>query len=128
MKTNQGKGGRISDHSQGIGIATSDMVERRAKELAIINGRGGQKVTEDDWLQARRELSGQPNLTDQQNEEPIEGLTTWNEKPDTSDHRVENSPESDEETVAERLTREGVEEANHDLMLKGNQSDTEEVE
>lgn len=99
------------------------MVTQRAKELAVINGRDSGKFTDADWLQAKRELSGQQNMEDKQSEEPIEGLTKWDEEPVPSEHRVENGPPSDEQTVAERLTREGVEEANHDFMLKGSRTD-----
>ncbi len=123
MKTTQGKGGRISDHAHGMGTVTSEMVTQRAKELAIINGRDRQRPTDEDWLQAKRELSGQDDLEEKQTEEPVAGLTQWDENPESSGHLVENSPSSDEQTVAERLTHEGVEEANHDLMLRGSQMD-----
>ncbi|MEO6033828.1 MAG: hypothetical protein ABIQ35_01090 [Verrucomicrobiota bacterium] len=117
MKISQGKSGRISNHAHGIGTITSEMVTQRAKELAIINGR--EKFSDADWLQAKRELSGQEDAEEKQPEEPLAGLTKWDENPGSSGDLVANSPSSDEESVAERLTHEGVEEANHDLMLKG---------
>ena len=38
MKTPREGTGKISDHFQGLGTVTREMVERRAKEIAIING------------------------------------------------------------------------------------------
>ncbi len=119
MKDSPTTSGRISDHTHGLGTVTNEMVTQRAKELAVINGRDRAKFTEADWQQARRELSGQQLFDDRQTEEPVEGLTEWDEKPDVLEHRVKNSPPSDEQTVAEHLTREGLEEAAHEQMLEG---------
>ena len=127
MKITQGKSGRISDHAHGMGTVTSEMVTQRAKELAIINGRDRQKPTDGDWLQAKHELSGEQDSDEKQSEEPVAGLTQWDENPASSGQLVENSPSSDEESVAERLTHEGMEEANHDLMLKGSQRNSTRI-
>lgn len=127
MKNSPVSHGRISDHSHGVGTITNEMVTQRAKELAVINERDGGRFTEADWQQARRELSGQENSDDRQTEEPVAGLTKWDETPDPKNHRVPNSPSNeDEESVAEQLTREGMEEANHDFMLKGSRAAAEE--
>ncbi len=119
--------GRISDHSHGVGTITNEMVTQRARELAIINARDGGKFTEADWQQARQDLSGRENKDERQTEEPVAGLTNWDETPDPKNHRVANSPSNeDDESVAEQLTREGMEEANHDFMLKGSRAAAEE--
>ena len=125
MKNTGENSGRISDHFRGLGTVTGEMVERRAKEIAIINGRTPHNFTENDWVQAKHELLG--DSVEIEAEEPIAALTRWDEEPGTSGHRVENSPSSDEQTVAEHLVEEGVEEANHDQMLKGSRAEENEV-
>ena len=123
MKTTLETSGRISDHAHGIGSVTSEMVTQRAKELAIINGHDG-KVTDEDWLQAKRELSGQQDSDEGQGEDPGADLTHCYENPGTAGHLVENSPSANEESDAERLIHEGMEEANHDRMLKGSRTNS----
>lgn len=98
---------------------TREMVERRAKEIAIINGRAPNDFTENDWVQAKHEFLGIQEVEEIEEEEPVAALTRWDEEPGTSGHHVENETAPDEQTVAERLVEEGVEEANHDQMLKG---------
>ena len=123
MKKPPRPSGRISDHAHGLGSVTGEMVTQRARELAFINGRDG-KVTEEDWLQAREELSGQRYSDERQTGRQIADLTQWDETPATTGNFVENSPPSDDETDAERLIHEGMEEANHDRMLKGSKSNS----
>ena len=100
---------------------TGEMVERRAKEIAIINGRAPHDFTENDWVQAKHEMLG--DNVEIEAEEPVAALTRWDEEPGTSGHRVKNSPPSEEQTVAEHLFEEGVEEANHDQMLRGSRAE-----
>jgi hypothetical protein len=121
MKNARGESGRISDHFRGLGTVTREMVERRAKEIAIINGRSSKDFTENDWLQAKHELMG--DNVEIEEEEPVAALTRWDEEPGTSGHHVENAAPPDEQTVAEHLVEEGVEEANHDQMLKGSRAE-----
>lgn len=121
MKNTGENSGRISDHFRGLGTVTRETVEKRAKEIAIINGHAPHDFTKNDWAQAKHELLGD-NL-EMEEEEPAAALTRWDEGPETSGHRVENSPPLDEQTVAEHLVEEGLEEANHDRMLKGSQAE-----
>ncbi len=122
MKTAQAQSGKISDHFGGLGTVTRQMVEQRARELAVINGREARDFTESDWVQAKHEMIGDQDQEEIQEEEPIAALTRWDEEPGTSGHHVENNSPPDEQTVAERLVHEGVEEANHDQMLNGSKS------
>lgn len=122
MKTAQGRTGKISDHFGGLGTVTRQMVEQRARELAVINGRESRHFTEDDWVQAKHEMIGDQDQEETQPEESVVGLTRWDEDPGTSGHHVENNLPQDEQTLAERLVHEGLEEANHDQMLNGSKS------
>lgn len=128
MKTTHARIGKISDHFSGLGTVTREMVERRAKELAIINGREPNDFTEDDWVQAKFEMLGNAEGEDQAEDGPVATLTRWDEEPEAAGHHVENVPAPDEQTVAELLVHEGVEEANHEQMLRGSRAPTEWIE
>ena len=45
-------------NSTGVGTVTRQMVRERAVELALIDGRTAQEVSNSDWEQAKRELTG----------------------------------------------------------------------
>ncbi len=99
------------------------MVVQRARENAIINGRLPNRYTQDDFLEAKRELLGVNGLgQDQAEEEPIAGLTSWDEEPGTSGHAMERMIASDEQTLAQQLVEEGVSEAEHEQMVEGARS------
>lgn len=126
MKTAQDRAGKISNHFQGLGTVTREMVERRAKELAIINGRAPNDFTENDWTQAKHEMLGDENF-DAGEEESVAAVTRWDEEPGTSGHQVEKFSPPDEQTFAERLVEEGVEEAEHDQMVEGSRKPDERI-
>src|SRR6187549_1208969 len=50
--------GKISEHGHGIGAPSPEEVERRAREIAMIDERNPDEFTDADWTQARRELHG----------------------------------------------------------------------
>jgi hypothetical protein len=121
MKTNPLKTGALTENSVGIGTVTRKMVRIRAVELAIINGRSAQEVSKSDWEQAKRELTGEPEM------DPKEALLEsapesdrWNPVPGSAGHkaRVASSADEDEDGRSdnERLVEEGIEGAEHDQM------------
>lgn len=115
--------GKISERFKGVGTVTQDMVVQRAREMAIINGRPPNHYTQDDFLEAKRELTGLGgNGVEQSEEEPIAGLTSWDEEPGTSGHIVERNAATDEQTYDEQLVEEGVGEAEHEQMVEGARS------
>jgi len=61
MKNNQLKEGELTGNSAGIGIVTQDMVQARATELAVIDGRLPDDATMSDFVQAKQELNGEPD-------------------------------------------------------------------
>src|SRR3989442_556700 len=63
MRKNRIEKGRFSEHGHGLGTVTEEMVQHRARELAVINGRTADNVLEGDVQQARRELLGDERLT-----------------------------------------------------------------
>ena len=113
---------KISSHFEGLGTVTAEMVEQRARELALINGRDPNDFNETDRAEAKKELaSTEPGPSDTE-EQTINALRRWDEPPGTSGHKVAPMKQSDEQTYAETLVEHGVEEANHEQMLEGSRS------
>jgi len=106
-------------HDEGVGVPSPDIIEKRARELAIISGRAASDYTEEDFRQAKLELMQEPIPDDEEMKEkalPFE--------PGSGDvlggreTQAENFSGQDESTVAEELIQEGMDEALHDEMLE----------
>lgn len=111
--------GKVILHGTATGGVTASDIERRARELAAIDGRAGGEPTLEDRQAAVAELSGQtvhPTLND-------DGLSAGAMTRDPSDvpvffhNQPASSQDDDEQEAVERLTLEGVEEAQHDQMV-----------
>lgn len=96
-----------------------NMVETRARELALIAGRSPDRATDGDRAQARAELAGrggpEPTLADA---DSVGGLSRDPAEPRSlpgAQTPMRNDAEDQED--AERLVLGGVEEAVHDQML-----------
>jgi hypothetical protein len=123
MKTNPLKDGALTENSMGIGTVTPEMVQQRAIELAVINGRSAQEVSVFDLEQAKRELMGQPDMDPNQTVlesapeserwDPVHG-STGHKVPEASSEDADDDGRSD----SARLVEEGVAEAEHDQMLQ----------
>ena len=62
MEKNPLKKGALTENSAGLGTVTREMVRERAVELAVISGRTAREVSKSDWEQAKRELTGGPDM------------------------------------------------------------------
>ena len=120
MKEDRKQEGRYSQHSHGLGTVTEEMVRKRAAKLALVNGRPPGQILDSDLQQARRELTGAETLvpTPPAAEELTEEQR-WDPIPASAGHQVPTEPASDEQTFAEKLVEEGVEDAEQDTMVKG---------
>jgi hypothetical protein len=120
--------GKITVHGAGIGAPSPEQVEKRARELALIDERDPNEFSDADWNQARRELSGE-NLPPppEESEEAAKMQEEWEVTPDDRGHRV-NRPgvSDDEQSVGESLVTDGVEEASHDQMLEARREELEQ--
>ncbi len=123
MNTNPLTKGVLTENFIGIGTVTPEMVEKRAVELALINGRNATDVSQTDLEQAKRELTGESDIDP--NEAALESVPEserWDPLPGSSGHQVAKSIEDDEDdegrSIGEQLVAEGVNEAEHDQMLK----------
>jgi len=113
--------GKISVHGDGVGAPSPEMIERRAREIALIDERNPDEFTDSDWEQARRELMGI-----QQTAAPEEiggGVKIAEDEheivPESPGHRAPRPGfDDDDETLGQSLISDGLEEAAHDQMLE----------
>lgn len=117
--TNDPQDGRILSRGQGAGGVTRKDIEHRARELAAIDGRRGDQITDDDLARARAELMGLRLPSTMVEDKVAEtGITRDpSEPPSSPGHEVPILEGADEEKAVERLALEGVEEAQHEQML-----------
>jgi len=119
MKTNPLKEGALTENSAGIGTVTRKMVRERAVELAIINGRTAQEVSKSDREQAKRELTGEPDMDPKEAAlESAPESERWDPVPGSTGHKVPVAASDDEDDEGrsdnERLVDEGIAGAEHD--------------
>jgi hypothetical protein len=123
MKIDPPKDDALIINSAGVGTVTREMVRERAVELALIDGRSAQEVSNSDWEQAKRELTGGSDMDP--NEERLESAPEserWDPLPGSTGRIVpvtsEDGEDEDGRGVTERLVDEGMLEAEHDQMLQ----------
>src|SRR6202035_5673740 len=126
MKKNPLNKGIIMENADGIGTVTPAMVEARARELAAINGRS--QPSEADYQQAKRELTGETETDPQEeNVESIPESDDWDPVPGSSGRQAAESLGEDEDaegrSESAQMFEEGVNEAEHDQMLRAAEAD-----
>ena len=114
--------GKIIQHEQGLGLPDTEMVRKRAQELALIDGR--QQFNHADWQQAMLELHGR---LEPEQEDVYEGVMAPDEVAGSMGHKVEERPPAEEpENINAELISEGMEEAFHDQMLEASDKEKQE--
>jgi hypothetical protein len=113
MNTNPLKQGSLTENSAGLGTVTRQMVRGRAVELAVINGRSAQEVSKSDWEQAKRELTGEPDMDPKEAAlDSAPESDRWDPVSGSTGHRVPAAPSADEDEEGrsdnERLVDEGM--------------------
>ncbi len=119
MNINRPNNGKILLHGLGAGGITNADIERRAREIAVINGRSAHSVSDADRAEARAELGGRvlPATTGEDVEGTAGVIRDPSEPPSVTGHQTPNLEGTDEQKAVERLVAEGAEEAQHDQML-----------
>lgn len=119
--------GKIVSHSEGLGTVTQQMIEDRAREIALI--RGGSRPTKEDRLEARRELLHMRGIREEAEDldEDLESLDP-SETRSEHGHQAPNVETDDEEQVQRDLVEQGIEEADHEHMVEGHFALEEEEE
>lgn len=121
------------ENADGIGTVTPAMVETRARELALIDGRDSSKPTEADYQQAKRELTGEEEIDPQQeNLESLPESEAWDPLPGSTGRQAADSLGEDEDTEgrseAAQMYEEGINEAEHDQMLRSAEAEERDQE
>lgn len=119
--------GKINLHGNGLGVPSPETVERRAREIAMIDERNPDEFSEEDWRQAKNELIGldashAPEVDDEVEDE----MTERDDIPGASGHRAPRSGFEEDVNVGEELVSGGLEEAVHDQMLEARREELEE--
>ncbi|MBA3833310.1 MAG: hypothetical protein H0X34_15740 [Chthoniobacterales bacterium] len=123
MNKNPLNKGILTENAVGIGTVTPEMLEARARELALIAGRVPVQPSEVDYEQARRELTGGTEIDeDVQILEALPESERWDLVPGSAGHQTEDSLGEDEDSEGRsesaQLVEEGIKEAEHDQMLQ----------
>ena len=111
------------ENADGIGTVTPAMIEARARELAVINGRDSSKTTKADYQQAKRELTGEEEIDPQEkNIESVPESEGWDPVPGSSGRQAAESLGEDKDaegrSEAAQMYEEGIDEAEHDQMRR----------
>jgi len=131
MKTNPLKQGALTENSAGIGTVTPEMVRVRAEELALINGHSTQEISTSDWEQAKRELTGEPEMDPEQVVlESAPESERWDPVAGSIGHKAQEAFSEDEDSDgrsdSSQLVQQGMDEAEHDQMLLSAKSQAEQ--
>lgn len=124
----QPEAGKISVHGKGLGVPSQEDVERRAREIALIDERDPERFSDADWAQARHELLGEViSLPSEESERGSNSEKEWEVVAENRGHRVPRpGVDENEETLGEHLVTDGVEEASHDQMLEARKEELEQ--
>jgi hypothetical protein len=119
---NQNKG-IIARNFSGVGVVSRAMLHARARELALIADRPAQHVTQADYEQAKRELTGETDIDRQEAMlDSIPESKRWDPVPGSEGRQMPESPDEDEDEEGQNTTAQlaegGVAEAEHDQMLQ----------
>jgi hypothetical protein len=128
MKENKPNGGKISLHGNGMGVPSPEDIERRAREIALIDERDPDQFTDADWNHARQELLGDLETEPpEEDDKTIKMEEEWEVTPDDHGRRTpRQGAEEEEETIGEHLVSDGREEAAHDQMLEARREELEQ--
>ena len=119
--------GMITENAVGIGPVTREMVQARARELALVAGRAPPQVLQTDYEQAKRELAGGSEMDPQETMlASIPESKRWDPVPGSTGRQLPEAPSEDEDdegrSETEQLVAEGAEEAERDQMFQAAQA------
>jgi hypothetical protein len=123
MEQNPLSKGILTENFIGIGTVTQEMVLKRARELALIDGHSPHHVSKAEFEQAKRELTGGSDIDPKEATlESAPESERWDPMPGSTGRKAPESSDEDEDSegrsAAVRLVEEGVNEAEHDQMLQ----------
>jgi hypothetical protein len=108
-------------------VPSLELVEKRAREIAMIDERDPDEFTDADWNQAKKELLGvEPEGAPEVNEQVAGEVSERDDIAGASGRRAPKNGFDDEESVGEELVSDGINEAAHDQMLEARREEIEE--
>ncbi len=119
--------GKIEVHGNGMGAPTPELIEKRAREIALIAERDPNKFTDADWEQAKQELLGVTvSAAPEEISESDRLQEDWEVVANDQGRRAPRAGVDDDEMLGEQLVAGGVEEATHDQMLEARREELEQ--
>jgi hypothetical protein len=109
--------GDLSGTETELTVPTPEMVTARAREIALTNERKPNEFTQEDWEQARRELTGME--TSGASDDAVKRGAV----PGQTGGQAPRLEPKDEALLDERLASRGVEEAAHDQRVEAAKED-----
>jgi hypothetical protein len=115
---------RMEIHGKEVGAPSEETVEQRAQEIARIEGRPPDAVTEEDRRQALQELHGEGVRlsTESPHADVITSRDPAKIAVDTG-HENASIEDQDEQELMEREVKEGMREAEHERMVEGQKNE-----
>ena len=114
--------GDLSGNDTDLSVPTRSMVEQRAREIARLAERDPDKFSEEDWEQARAELTGRQASAKHDPGEIAASLSERDSIPGQTGSRAPRLSPKDEALLNEQLANRGVEEAAHDQTVEAAKS------
>ena len=119
--------GKITVHGNGLGVPSPELVEKRAREIAMIDERDPNEFTDGDWEQAKNELTGvETSQVPEADEQIVDELTDRDDVVGSTGHHAANNGFEGDDNVGEELVSGGIEEAAHDQMVEARREELEE--
>lgn len=118
MNSHDSNAGKTLLNGSSAGEITPAMIERRAHEIALIEGR--RSTSANDRRVARLELEGRDLPDSTHNDSPAIALSLNRDPSDpvsAPGHQTPSYHDGYDDDLTERLAIEGIEEAQHDQML-----------
>jgi hypothetical protein len=101
---------------------TEELVEQRARELALISGRSPNQVNGSDRIQAKKELLGDDSADDPADDANIVASGMGSPPTSTGRQTKNHLPTDDEDEV--NMVQQGVDQAVHEEMLAAGKTRT----
>lgn len=98
-------------------LVTPRMVEKRARQLALIAGRRAGQVNDTDREEAKHELLEPIHPSSRPHDRPFPAGSPWGSPPASVGRRTKRIRPTDDK-ISKELVEEGVDEAEHDQMVR----------
>jgi hypothetical protein len=123
LETNPLKDGALTQNSKGLGTVTVQMIKDHAIKIARMNGRQARELKPSDYVEARRDLTGQQEAEPQEDAlESAPEAERWDPVPGSTGQKIPAAAGEDEDAEGrsdnERLVDEGVSGAEADQALQ----------